>query len=350
MIRAYPLRVADIRRETKEAVSVVFAVPEQLEGLFRGAAGQHLVIRLDIDGEQARRPYSLSSSPAKGEPPTITVKAQTGGLVSSFINKQLGVGDEVAVEPPAGNFVVDTDADNYRTYYLFAGGSGITPIMSHLKTVLSAEPLSHVRMAYANKNHKSIIFKEELEEMAGEDRLRLVHYLSRSRRMAGSRHEVRSGPLDKDAIRRFLRDNPPVSQDCRYLVCGPSGLIDSVESALRRLGVPESDILVERFTPPPPQSSDNVFDGAAVSMSVGGMTTEAVVPAGVPMLDALIDKGAELSYACRSGICGTCTADLVSGEVHMAITFALTDAQITEGKILLCQAQPTTERVEVATN
>ncbi len=349
MSRAFRLRVADLRRETTEAVSVVFDVPDALASTFRGVEGQHLVLRLDIDGREVRRPYSMSSSPSIGGPLTITVKSMPDGVASVYINNHLRVGDEVSVEPPAGNFVLRANRDGYRTYYLFAGGSGVTPIMSHLRAILHSEPRSHVRMAYANRESKSIIFNEELGEMESDGRFRLVHYLSGSRARSWGGSDVRRRRLDKEEIRHFLADHPPVSQDCRYLICGPPGLMEAVEGALLDLGVPHSDVLLERFTPPPAKRSDHVFDGASVLVDVAGSSTSAVIKAGDTMLRPLIAQGADIPFACESGICGTCMAKLVTGEVHMPITFALSEAQKSANQILLCQAQPTTEFVEATT-
>lgn len=345
MSTAHPLRVGEVRRETADAVTVVFDVPTDLVPRYRGSAGQHVVVRLHIDGRDVRRPYSLSSSPETGAAPAITVKRTRDGYASVFITERLLAGDVVSVEPPAGNFVLGVSPANYRTYYLFAAGSGITPIMSHLRTIMHIEPKAHVRMAYANSRFDSIIFRDQLSELATDPRLSLVHHLSRGRRWNGAHAAVHRGRMDADAVRMFMRSLPPVSQDCRYLVCGPPGFIEVIESALRVLGVPEDDILLERFAPPPPTTSDDVVDDATASVTASGTTATASVPAGDSILTAMRANGADLPYACESGVCGTCIATLETGSVHMPVTFGLTREQIRSNLILLCQARPTTDTI-----
>ncbi|MEM7249659.1 MAG: FAD-binding oxidoreductase, partial [Acidobacteriota bacterium] len=244
--RKQGLRLLEKRRETEDAVSLVFEQPTEP---YRYRPGQFLTLELTIAGRVVRRAYSLSSCPTRDEHLAVTVQRIPGGLVSNHLHDELAVGDEVMVLPPVGRFCIDVDPERYRTYYLFGAGSGITPLMSILETVLHSEPDGHVRLLYGNRNEDRVIFRDRLAELCSlhPERLTVVHSLSRPLRDTWSSlwrwgdvdQEARQGRIDEETLRWFFREHPPVSQDAQYFTCGPGAMIETVTDALRRLGVPD---------------------------------------------------------------------------------------------------------------
>lgn len=324
------LAVSEIRPETADAVTVVFGGDG---GRVGGSAGQYLIVRTVIGGEEHRRVFSLSSTPELGQAPSITVKRVPGGLVSGYFAEQAGAGDPVGVEPPAGEFTVGIDPANRRTYYGFAAGSGIVPVMSILRGVLALEPQSAVRLAYGNRRPEDVIFAAELEELAAAHpgRLTVVHAIS-----------GRGSRIDRRFVDRFLVEYPPATGDVRYLLCGPPGMNRVVEARLRTLGVADDRLLVERYLPPARDEVPEPCDGALVRME-GGPPSRAA--AGESLLDALDRTAAPVFYACRSGVCGTCLARLVSGRVDQGVPFALTEEEQRSGLVLTCVSRPLSPEV-----
>lgn len=327
---AIPLSIAEIRPETPDAVTAVFCDPG---GRIGGSAGQYVIVRAAVGGEEHRRVFSLSSTPELGQAPSITVKRLPGGLVSAYFAERAGAGDPVGVEPPAGEFTVGIDPANRRTYYGFAAGSGIVPVMSILRGVLALEPQSTVRLAYGNRRPEDVIFAAELEELAAAHpgRLTVDHALS-----------GRGDRIDRRFADRFLVAYPPATADVRYLLCGPPGMNRTVGARLRTLGVPDDRLLVEHYLPPDREEAPEPFDGALVRMD-GGPSSRAA--AGESLLDALDRTAAPVFYACRSGVCGTCRARLASGRVDPGVPFALTEEEQESGLILTCVSRPLSPEV-----
>jgi 3-ketosteroid 9alpha-monooxygenase subunit B len=326
--------VAEVVRETGDACSLVLDVPPPLAGLFGYRPGQFITVRVPSDrtGSVARC-YSLSSSPFCGERPAITVKRTDSGYASNWILDTVRAGAVLDLLPPAGTFTPRTlDGD----FLLFAAGSGITPVMSIVKSVLAAGH-GRVVLVYANRDERSVIFGSSLRELAASSggRLVVVHWL-----------DSLLGVPTAAALAALAR--PYASWDC--FICGPDPYLAAVRSALGTLGVPGQRVHVERFL----SLADNPFEvpapggmAATLSVTLDGETTSLPWPPGARMLDVLIDAGLDAPYSCRQGICGACACQLTSGEVKMAHNEVLEDADLADGYILACQAVPLTPEVSI---
>lgn len=342
MSAAHPLRVAEVLPIGRDAVSVVFQVPAELEAEFKGVAGQHLVVRLKIEGEEVRRPYSLSSSPEAGQPPAISVKSLPEGRASRFLTREIEPGMEIAVEPPKGNFVLDGSSADRLTYYMFAAGIGITPLLSMMRTLASTRSGSTTHLLYCNRSRRTALFHDELVRLTRAGCCSVAHHYTRPPWRSSAQR------LNVERVQRFLRQHPPETQDCRYMLCGPNGFIDTVRRALTLLGVRDRDVSFERFRPPPAEVMGNHYPNATLVARgpVKSLTTE--LKPRQTLLSALRAEGVDAPFACESGVCGTCAATLEDGEVQMPITSGLSTAEIEQGRVLLCQARATTENVRVA--
>jgi 3-ketosteroid 9alpha-monooxygenase subunit B len=330
----FQVPVAEVVRETADACSLVLDVPPPLAGLFAYRPGQFVTVRVPSDrtGSVARC-YSLSSSPLCGERPAITVKRTDGGYASNWILDTVRAGAVLDLLPPAGTFTPRSlDGD----FLLFAAGSGITPVMSIVKSVLAAGR-GRVVLVYANRDERSVIFGSSLRELAASSggRLVVVHWL-----------DSLLGVPTAAALAALAR--PYASWDC--FICGPDPYLAAVRSALGTLGVPGQRVHVERFL----SLADNPFEvpapggmAATLSVTLDGETTSLPWPPGARMLDVLIDAGLDAPYSCRQGICGACACQLTSGEVKMAHNEVLEDADLADGYILACQAVPLTPEVSI---
>ena len=329
---AHLLRIARIRPETADAVTITFDDPD---GVLGGSAGWYVIVRLVVEGEEHRRAFSLSSTPEMSQPPAITVKRHRGGLVSSHLVERARAGDVLEVEPAAaGGFEVGIGAGRRRTLYCFAAGSGIGPIMSIVRGVLAKEEGSVVHLLYGNRTPADTIFAGELAALAAGHPERLRVYLLFSSR--GQR-------IDYRKVDQLLMSAPPTTADVWYLVCGPPGMNRTVEARLRSLGTPEDRLAVERYQPPHRDASPTPYDGALVRLE--GHAHAGTAAAGDVLLDALGGPASPLFYACRSGVCGTCRALLVAGEVDPGVPFALTEAEQAAGVVLTCVARPLSAEV-----
>lgn len=331
MRTVHNLRVSEVRPETADAVTITFHDPERRVG---GEAGQYVIVRIAIEGEEHRRVFSLSSTPELGHSPSITVKRLPGGVVSTYLVERAEAGHMVGVEPAAGAFRVGIAPGNRRTYYAFAAGSGIVPVMGILRGVVEIEPDSVVHLAYGNRRPQDVIFAAELEDLRGEhpDRLRVVHAFS-----------GRGQRIDYRFVDDQLMSNPPRTADVWYLLCGPPDMNRTIEARLRTLGVPDDRLLVEHYVPPRREDMPTPYDGARIRLE--GHDASAVLEAGEVLLTALDRLAAPVPYACRSGVCGTCRVRLVAGRVDPGVPFALTDAEQESGVILTCVARPVTPEV-----
>ena len=331
-----PLRIAAVRPETPDAVTITLDDPQARVG---GEAGQYVIIRVVIDGEEHRRVFSLSSTPELGQPPSITVKRTPGGLVSTYLVERAEAGRTVGVEPASGTFRVGIAPANRRTYYAFAAGSGIVPVMSILRGALSVETGSVVHLAYGNRRPQDVIFAEELDRLrtAHPDRLSVVHALS-----------GRGQRIDYRFVDAHLMANPPLTADVWYLLCGPPDMNRMIEARLLTLGVPEDRLLVEHYVPPRRDNIPVPYDGARIRLE--GQDAFAVLEAGEVLLTAMDRLAAPVAYACRSGVCGTCRVRLVDGQVDPGVPFALTGAEQESGMILTCVARPITPDVVLRTS
>ncbi len=342
------LRVIETRPETEHATSIVFDVPPELRETFRWKAGQHITLRFHVGGEEVRRPYSISDAPEAGTPLRITVKRHKGGLVSNHVNEEVAAGDIIDVMPPFGGFYVDPDPRARRTYYFFGAGSGITPLFAMIRSVLTTEPYSAVRLVYGNVNADSAIFHEELARMEDGfgERMTVRHVLSSPSWLSSFRYWKR-GRIDAARVAEFIEEHPPYAQDTRYYVCGPAGMNAAVRGALIGMDVPNTRIHMENYGAVTPPDDSVAGISAEATVRLRGTTSSVMVSAGQTVLNAVRAANGTPPYSCESGVCGACRARLRRGKVHLRARMALTDAEISRGAILTCQALPTTPQLTV---
>ena len=354
MSKLYSLKVLNVKKETKDSVSVSFEVPYELDEIFNYKPGQYITLQFDLNGQQVRRSYSLCSSPAIDESLRIGVKRVKEGLVSNHINDNLKIGDTVDVLPPNGHFFVDVKEDNYKTYYLFAAGSGITPILSILKTVLLTEKRSYVYMVFGNRSEETIIFKEELKQLEEtyKDRFVLSQTLSRPKSSWSDlwktpNNKFRKGRIDSECVERFVKEHPPYAQNAEYYICGPVNMIDNTVKALEKIDVPYERIFIESFGGSEINDTIEGFENANLKASIKGEIIHVNISKGKTILRVLIDAGKEPPYSCEGGVCSTCICKIKKGKVHMKNNLALSDKEVGEGYVLSCQSIPLTEEIEV---
>ena len=358
MKKKYSLKVIDVKKETEDTISIAFDVPNELDEFFNYKPGQYITLQFDLNGQQVRRSYSLCSSPAIEEPLRIGVKRVKDGLVSNHINDNLKVGDTVEVLPPDGRFFAEIKKENYKTYYLFAAGSGITPIISILKTVLLIEERSYVYMIFGNRSKKTIMFQEELEqfEETFKDRFVLVQTLSRPKSSwsdiweKSTHNEFRKGRVDRECVEWFINEYPPYAQNVEYYICGPGKMIDNTVKTLENIDVPYERIFIENFGGDDVNTSVAIteeFENSNLIAKLNGESIRIKIPKGKTILRALIDVGKEPPYSCEGGVCSTCVCKIKKGKVHMKNNLALRDKEVAEGYVLSCQSIPLTDEIEV---
>lgn len=352
MTQFHTLTVQDIRQETADCVSVAFAVPDALKETFAFTQGQYMTLRTQLNGEEVRRSYSLCVSPLDEEW-RVAIKTVPGGLFSTYANEQLAVGDELEAMPPEGRFFTALDPQQARRYVAFAAGSGITPIVSIMKTVLATEPLSHFTLFYGNQRTESIIFRELIEGLKNTHLNRLsVHYLL-SREHTGS--DLFSGRIDGEKCRQFCQKLfSPTAIDA-YFLCGPEAMTLAVRDELKAQGVEAKKIHLELFgtstkagkRPTKMQKADTGFSSEIELQLDGNRITFKMTNPDETVLDAALKHGADLPFACKGGVCCTCRAKLEVGTADMAVNFALEPEEVEAGYTLTCQAYPTSDKVVV---
>jgi ring-1,2-phenylacetyl-CoA epoxidase subunit PaaE len=348
----HPLRVKSVRPETDEAVVVSFEVPAELEEQFRFTQGQHLTLKETIAGSEQRRSYSICAGPADGEL-RVGIRKVPGGVFSTWLNESLKVGDTLQVMTPEGRFFVPLDATRSRHYLGIAGGSGITPILSIMKAVLSAEPKSRFTLIYGNRKQRSTMFTEEIEDLKNRYLSRLTLHMVFSQEATDL--PLYNGRLGRAKIGEFLAALVDAEDIDHAFVCGPHGVNDEAEAALLAAGVLPERIHIERFGIPDESGPGR----AAVQLPREGDAADAritIVRDGLSreidfhaeqgnILDAAAAAGLEVPFSCKSGVCCTCRAKLLEGEVRMARNFALEKHEVAAGFVLTCQSHPLTERV-----
>lgn len=349
----HPLRVSRIEQDTEDARIVTLEVPEDLRRAFAFVPGQHLTLKTVINGQEARRSYSICSGLDESAL-RIGVRRVAGGLVSGWLHDHLKVNDRVDVMPPEGRFCVQPDPQARRHYLCIAGGSGITPLLSIMKSVLAREPGSRFTLLYGNRRQQSTMFKEEIEDLKNRYLTRLSLHLVFSQEHLDA--PLSSGRLDRTGLERFLGPLVAPGRIDQALICGPHAFNDEAEAALLAASVPPQRILIERFGIPPstPQTSETqaTVGGSAqarITVIRDGLRREIDFQAGHGnVLEAAAQAGLEVPYSCKSGVCCTCRARLLEGEVRMLRNFALDKQEVAAGFILSCQAQPLTERVVIS--
>jgi ring-1,2-phenylacetyl-CoA epoxidase subunit PaaE len=345
----HPLRVRAIRPETDEAVTVEFDVPEILRDTFTFTPGQHLTLRQIIDGQEQRRSYSICSG-HNDDVLRIGVRKVPGGAFSCWLNEHLRSGDSIDVMPPQGRFGAAEKSG--RRYLGIAGGSGITPILSIMKSVLARDRGSHFTLIYGNRLQKTTMFKEELQDLKDRYLTRLVLHHVFSREHTDS--QLNSGRMTREKIGDFLRMLIDPQTIDHAFVCGPYQVNDEAEAALLDAGIPAERIHVERFGVPlpagsiarMPQPREGDAEQAKVVIIRDGISREfEFKKQDLSILEAAGAAGLEVPYSCKSGVCCTCRVKLLEGEVRMERNFALEKHEVADGFVLTCQAHPLTERV-----
>ena len=355
MNKFYQLKVLEVKKETKDSTSITFDVPSDLYETFNYKPGQYLTLKFNLKNEEVRRSYSLCSSPALDEPLRVGVKRVKNGLVSNHINDNIKIGDIIDVMPPNGRFFAETKKGNYKTYYLFSAGSGITPILSILRTILITEEHSYVHMIFGNRSMESIMFNDELETLQNDyqDRFVLVHTLSRPKSnwsdlwKTSKEKTFRKGRVDTEAVKWFVNEFPPYAQNVEYYVCGPGSMIENTQKALKSIDVPNERVFIESFGGNNLNNTIVGFDNAKLIAYLNGSKIELNIPKGNTILRTLINAGKEPPYSCEGGVCSTCVCKLKKGKVHMKNNLALDDKEVEQGYILSCQSIPLTEKVEI---
>jgi ring-1,2-phenylacetyl-CoA epoxidase subunit PaaE len=350
MSKFYPLTVANVRNETRDAIAVTFDVPQELKETFAYKQGQHLTLRAMIDNEDVRRSYSICSS-VQDNVLRVAIKRTPGGMFSSWANETLKPGMTLDVMPPMGHFNVPLDAANEKHYLAFAAGSGITPVLSIIKTTLLAEPKSRFTLVYGNRATSSVIFRDELTDLKDTylDRLRLVYVMSREQQDI----ELFNGRITKEKCAQFFQHWIGVADVDVAFICGPEEMMHGVSAALQDAGMPKEHIRIELFAASIPKHEHRprkleagsrhqtevtvIMDGSAASFTME-KETESV-------LDAGIKAGLEMRYSCKGGVCSTCRCKVLEGEVEMDVNYALEDYEVARGFVLSCQSFPLTDKV-----
>lgn len=351
-IEFYKLKVKDIRKETPECVSIAFEIPEEHKERFKFSHGQYITIRKYFMGEEIRRSYSLCVSPLDGDF-RVAVKKMYQGKFSSFANSELKVGDELEVMPPLGKFNTLLDSSNSKNYVGFAAGSGITPIMSILKTVLLIEPKSTFTLFYGNKNVESVMFREELEALKNQYMGRLSLNYVMSREAIGS--PLFKGHLNGEKCREFAKTIFDPATTDEVFICGPEDMLIDLRDTLKEIGVPERHIHFELFVTAgiaKKKHDEQVVLEADVLSEVtliidGDEFKFNLKTTDINILDAGLKNGANLPYACKGGVCCTCRAKLLEGKVDMEVNYSLEPDELENGFILTCQSHPLTKKVVV---
>ncbi len=351
-VHFHSLKVVEVVPETAEANSIRFEIPDELRSVFAFKAGQHLTLRATINGEEVRRNYSLCTAPADSDW-MVTVKRIGGGLFSNWVGERLKPGDTVDVMVPHGSFTTEFDAANSRHLVAIAGGSGITPILSLIKTLLREEPKSRFTLLYGNRDSSSVIFLEALAGLKDKylGRLELYHFLDAEEQDI----ELFNGMLNRErldeAIARLVPDAAEVDG---WFICGPGPMMDAAEGAILDRNLARERVHIERFTADRPPEAvaqemaqlQTQAEGMAIAVTLDGRTRRIPFTAG-NILDSARAAGLPAPFACKAGVCATCRAKVTGGKVEMAVHYGLTEEEVAEGYVLTCQSVPLGDGVAV---
>ncbi|WP_456441948.1 2Fe-2S iron-sulfur cluster-binding protein [Psychroserpens sp.] len=353
MAEFHNLKVADIYKETEDTSVVTFEIPSKLQDVFKFRQGQHLTLKADINGEDIRRSYSLCSSPIENQW-QVAVKLIPSGKFSTYVNEELKTGDQLEVMAPSGTFGVPVKPEEQKNYLFFAAGSGITPVISMIKTHLKAEPNSTCKLFYVNKTAKSIIFKEELEQLRNTyfGRLEIYYFLTKERRDI----ELFNGRFDDEKMEILTKTFIDIPDTSEVFLCGPEKMVNFVSEYLINKELPKDLVHYELFVTGLSEedikraerlAQQNV-EGIEVTIVDGGKEFEFTMTKEYDnILDAALGAGADLPFACKGGVCSTCKCRVVEGAVEMKINYALDEKEISQQLVLSCQSVPTTEKVVV---
>lgn len=350
----YSIPITQITKQTEHAVSITLDVPPLMAPLFSYDAGQYLTVSAVVNNEEIRRSYSMCSSPITGEKITIAIKKVDGGRMSNYLNNEVNVGDKLEVMPPMGSFVLDEGAQKAKNIVLWGGGSGITPLLSLIKTALANLPDCKCLLIYANRDEDNIIFNKELDllEKTHSGRFSVIYSLDNP---IGDWSGM-SGYLTQESVSEITRKELGLNYPtAHYYTCGPRPMMDIVVEGLKSIGVRDDNIHTEYFTATPknqtteeePLTESQEVSERTIQVEVFGQKKEVIVKADQTILEAAQDAGMDPPYSCTVGVCTTCRARLRSGKASMDEREGLSDSEIEEGFVLTCQAHPLTGDVDL---
>lgn len=349
----HKLKVKDIRQETQDTVSVALSVPAEFADDYQYQPGQYLTFRTIIEGEEVRRSYSICMGLHENEL-RVAVKKMVHGKFSTFANSVLKVNDEIEVMTPMGTFTTEIDENTQKSFLFFAGGSGITPVMSLIKTILYTAKRSNVTLIYGNRGFEHIIFRDELEGLKNQymDRFSLMHVFSNEK----IGNKLQEGLLDKDKVKQIYAAVLQEQDIDEVFVCGPEPVIFAVKDVFEEAGIKPKNIHFELFTSPTQNNKSPlpkatsiqkveanvkiILDGEEVLLQLEGD--------GMSILDAASKAGADVPFSCKGGVCCTCKAKVLEGEARMDVNYALEEDEVEAGYILTCQAHPVSEKLVVS--
>ena len=352
--RFHKLKIAEVRRETPDSVSIRFDIPAELKDVFGFKAGQHLTLRTEMNGEDLRRNYSVCVAPHENEI-RIAVKQTPGGRFSGWANTTLQPGHTIEVLPPMGRFTVPATDSDTPYYVALAGGSGITPVLSILKTVLAENPRAHFTLLYGNRDSASIMFLEELAGLKNRylDRLEIYHFLENE----AEEIELFNGRLDAAKCEEVFSSLIDVKEAEAFFVCGPGPMMDAAESALLKRNIAPNRIFIERFTTGTISAEQLAHDealqqraqGTQITVTLDGRRSKISFNAEKGnILESVQAAGLPAPYACKGGVCSTCRAKVISGTVAMKKNYGLTEDEVAQGYVLTCQSVPTSDDVSLS--
>jgi len=353
MAKFHEIKVAEVHKETSDCTVITFNIPENLQEEFNYIQGQYLTLRKIINDEDVRRSYSLCSSPVDNQW-KVAVKQIPNGVFSTYANTVLKAGDTLELMPPQGRFYVEVDPNGHKNYIAFAAGSGITPMLSIIKTHLALEPNSTFKLFYLNRTVKSIIFKEEIEQLKNKylQRFNIFYFLTKEQRDI----EFLNGRFTAEKIQTLTKTFIDIKDTAHCFICGPEEMIFLIRDELEAAGLPKENIHYELFFSGDKAASnahiaevlEQKVEGTDVTIVDGGKEFHFIMEDEYDnILDGALAAGADLPFACKGGVCSTCKCKVVDGAVEMKINYALSEHEVASGLVLSCQAVPTTEKVVV---
>jgi len=341
----HSLAIKDIRRETPHAVSIAFEIPANLKEDYAFMAGQYINLKTHFEGQEIRKAYSICSAPGSDEL-RVTIKAIKNGNFSVFANEKLAVGDKMEVGTPEGKFTFEPKPGRQRNYAAFAAGSGITPVLSIIQSVLQGEPESTFVLVYGNKSPEETIFHQVLHDLQQEYVGRLFVHFVYSRVRA---EDALFGRIERSTVNFVIRNKHKEKEFEKFYLCGPEEMITTVNEVLKENNIPERNIKFELFSTPLAENKivENIDGQTKITVLVDDEEVSFIMSQQMTILDAALKQGIDAPYSCQGGICSSCMARITNGTAEMKKNAILTDGEIAEGLILTCQAHPTSAEIYV---